>query len=59
MKIYIQSNRFQGIAAKVSSETFNSFGHSSEIIYVEDFKEITKYFGCKYLRKGKEKIVDV
>ena len=56
MKIYIQSNRFQGIAAKVSSETFNSFGHSSEIIYVEDFKEITKYFGRKYLRKGKEKI---
>lgn len=38
MKIYIPSNRFQGIAAKVSSETFNSFGHSSEIIYVEDFK---------------------
>lgn len=56
MKIYIQSNRFQGITAKVSSETFNSFGHSSEIIYVEDFKEITKYFGRKYLRKGKEKI---
>ena len=56
MKIYIQSNRFQGIAAKVSSETFNSFGHSSEIIYVENFNEITKYFGRKYLRKGKEKI---
>ena len=56
MKIYIQSNRFQGIAAKVSSETFNSFGHSSEIIYVENFNEITKYFGRKYLRKGKEVI---
>ena len=56
MKIYIQSNRFQGIAAKVSSETFNSFGHSSKIINVEDFNEITKYFGHKYLRKGKEVI---
>ncbi len=56
MKIYIQSNRFQGIAAKVSSETFNSFGYSSEIIYVEKFNEITKYFGHKYLRKGKKVI---
>ena len=56
MKIYIQSNRFQQIAAKVSAETFNSFGHTPKIIYVEDFKEITKYFGSTYLRKGKKVI---
>tara|TARA_S200000501_G_scaffold351700_1_gene369811 strand:- start:482 stop:1324 length:843 start_codon:yes stop_codon:yes gene_type:complete len=56
MKIYIQSNRIQEIAAKVSSETFNSFGLSSKIIFVEDFKQITKYFGSTYIRKGKKVI---
>ena len=56
MKIYIQSNRIQEIAAKVSSETFNSFGLSSKIVFVEDYKEITKYFGKSYLRKGKKVI---
>ena len=54
MKIYIQSNRFQQIAAKVSSETFNSFGLSSQIVSLENFKEITKFFGSTYLRKGKK-----
>lgn len=56
MKIYIQSNRYQQIAAKVSSETFNSFGLSSKIVCLEDFKEITKFFGSTYLRKGKKTI---
>ena len=56
MKIYIQSNRIQEIAAKVSSETFNSFGLSSKIVFVEDYKEITKHFRKSYIRKGKKVI---
>ena len=54
MKIYIQSNRFQHIAAKAASLTFSSFGLETKIILVEDHKNITKHFGSYYLRKGKK-----
>ena len=56
MKIYIQSNRFQQIAAKVSEDTFKSFGLKTEIILVENFSEITNFFGSSYIRKGKKVI---
>ena len=56
MKIYIQSNRFQQLAAKVSEDTFKSFGLETEIILAENYKQITNFFGNSYIRKGKKVI---
>ena len=56
MKIYIQSNRFQQLAAKVSEDTFKSFGLETEIILAENYKQITNFFGSSYIRKGKKVI---
>ena len=56
MKIYIQSNQYQKLAALVSKYSFERFGHQVEIMSVEENDLITKKLNQKILRKGKKKI---
>ena len=57
MKVYIQSNRFQNIAAKVAKYSFVKNGYDDvEIIDLETNETLKKYFGKKYNRKGKKVI---
>ena len=55
MKVYIQSNRFQNIAAKVAKYSFVKNGYENvEIINLENNETLKKFFGKKYKRKGKK-----
>tara|TARA_B100000965_G_scaffold10128_1_gene7870 strand:+ start:1318 stop:2172 length:855 start_codon:yes stop_codon:yes gene_type:complete len=57
MKVYIQSNKFQNIAAKVAKYSFVKNGYDDvEIIDLETNETLKKYFGKKYNRKGKKVI---
>lgn len=54
MKVIIQSNKFQNLAAKVSRYSFIKNGFTDvEIINVENCEILKKYHGKKYLRNGK------
>ena len=53
MKVYIQSNKYQKIAAKVSAYSFERFGLKTEYINFEDNKILNDYLGYSYLRKDK------
>ncbi len=53
MKIYIQSNKFQNIAANVAKYSFERFGHDVKIISVEENELLVKYLNKKILRNGK------
>lgn len=56
MKIYIQSNQKQFLAAKVSAYSFNRFGYETHIMKIEDTQVLKSKFGSSYLRSGKNKI---
>ena len=58
MKVYITSNRYQNLAAKVAAYSFSRFGYETQIINVEDFDKIKSNFKKKYLKKGKIKIFE-
>ena len=54
MKVLIQSNKFQELAAKVSKYSFIKNGFKDvEIINIEDCDILKRNFGRKYLRNGK------
>ena len=54
MKVFIQSNKFQELAAKVSKYSFIKNGFKDvEIINIEDCDILKRNFGRKYLRNGK------
>ena len=53
MKIYIQSNKYQKIAAKISAYSFERFGLKTEYINFEDNKILNKYLFYHYLIKDK------
>jgi len=53
MKVYIQSNKYQKIAAKVAAYSFERFGLKTEYLNFEDNKFLNHYLGHSYLRKGK------
>tara|TARA_B100001057_G_scaffold501156_3_gene621180 strand:- start:6713 stop:7537 length:825 start_codon:yes stop_codon:yes gene_type:complete len=52
MKVYIQSNKYQKIAAKVAAYSFERFGLKTEYLNFEDNKLLNYYLGSSYLRKG-------
>lgn len=53
MKVLIQCNKFQALAAKVSKYSFIKNGFKDvEIIDVDDCEILKKYSGRKYLRNG-------
>ena len=57
MKVLIQSNKFQKIAAEVARYSFIKQGISDvEIINLEEHDILVKNFGKKYLRNGKKKV---
>tara|TARA_Y100000591_G_scaffold332578_1_gene370490 strand:- start:7144 stop:8007 length:864 start_codon:yes stop_codon:yes gene_type:complete len=59
LKIFIQSNPQQELAAKVSSFSFNKFGFKNiEIIKLKDIVELNDKFNKKYLRGGKKIVYD-
>ena len=53
MKIYIQSNKFQNLAANVSKYSFERFGHEVKIMSLEENKLLLSQLNRKILRKGK------
>lgn len=54
MKVFIQSNKFQELAAKVSKYSFIKNGFKDvEIVNIEDCDILKRNFGRKYLRNGK------
>jgi len=53
MKVYIQSNKYQKIAAKIAAYSFERFGLETKYINFEDNKILNHYLGHSYLRKGK------
>jgi hypothetical protein len=54
MKVFIQSNKFQELAAKVSKYSFIKNGFRDvEIINVEECDILNRNFGKEYLRNGK------
>lgn len=54
LKIFIQSNPQQELAAKVSSFSFHKFGFkNTEIIKLKDTNELNDKFNKRYLRGGK------
>ena len=59
LKIFIQSNPQQELAAKVSSFSFHKFGFKNiEIIKLKDVNELNDKFNKGYLRGGKKIIYD-
>ena len=57
MKIYICTNRFQKIAAKVSAYSFSRFGFKNiEILETEKINILNQKFNLSYLRNGKKKL---
>lgn len=53
MKVYIQSNKYQKIAAEVAAYSFERFGLKTEYLNFEDNKLLNHYVGHSYLRNGK------
>lgn len=56
MKLYIQTNKRQEVAAKISASSFIKNGFNKENIFfmrLEDNKYLKNKFGKKYLRNGK------
>ena len=56
MKIYIQSNKYQKLAAMVSKYSFERFGHEVEIMSVEENDLLMDKHNKEILRKGKKTI---
>ena len=56
MKIYIQSNKYQKLAAIVSKYSFERFGHEVEIMSVEENDLLMDKHNKEILRKGKKTI---
>jgi hypothetical protein len=56
MKVYIQSNRYQSLAAKVASYSFERFKVPTEIIDVDKHSIIKNLFNKNYIRNGKKQI---
>ena len=56
MKVYIQCNRRQHLAAKVSEYTFKKFNLDTEIILIEECDFFKKLKNQKYLRNGKKTV---
>ncbi len=54
MKVYIQSNRYQSIAANVAKYSFERFGCEVHIMSVENNNSLIKNFNKKILRNKKE-----
>ncbi len=54
MKIYIQSNKFQNLAANVSKYSFERFGHEVNIMNIEENEFLKSKFDKKLLRNGKK-----
>jgi len=55
LKIFIQSNPQQELAAKVSSYSFKRFGFKNiEILHLNNIKELKDKFNKRYLRSGKK-----
>ena len=48
MKVYITSNRYQNLAAKVAAYSFSRFGYETQIINVEDFDKIKSNFNSTF-----------
>ena len=53
MKVFIQSNSFQSIAAKVAKYSFERFGCNVEIMSVEENKILKDKLNKKMLRNKK------
>ena len=53
MKIYIQSNKYQSLAAKVSKYSFERFGFKTEIMEFEKNNFLKAYVGKTFLRRKK------
>jgi len=53
MKIFIQSNKYQLIAAKVAKYSFERFDHDVEIMNFEDYEILNKNLNNKILKNGK------
>lgn len=54
LKIYIQSNPQQELAAKISLFSFKKYGFNNvEILKLHEFNSLKNKFGKKYLRHGK------
>jgi len=59
LKIFIQSNPQQELAAKVSSFSFNKYGFKNiEIIKLKDVHQLNINFNKEYLRGGKKIFYD-
>ena len=56
MKIYIQSNKYQKIAAKVAAYSFKRFGLKTEYIEFEENKLLSSYLHQSYKRNGENRI---
>jgi hypothetical protein len=56
MKVYIQSNKCQSLAAKVASYSFERFKIPTEIIDVDKHSIIKNLFNKNYIRNGKKQI---
>lgn len=56
MKVYIQSNKYQSLAAKVASYSFERFKIPTEIIDVDKHSIIKNLFNKNYIRNGKKQI---
>ena len=57
MKVYIQSNSYQRLAAKVAAYSFKKQGVSDvNIIDIDDFPILKKKIGAVYLRNGKKTV---
>jgi len=57
MKVYIQSNSYQRLAAKVAAYSFRKQGVSDvNIIDIDDFPILKKKIGGVYLRNGKKTV---
>ena len=54
MKVYIQSNRYQSIAANVAKYSFERFGCEVNIMSVENNDLLKKNFNKKILRNKQE-----
>ena len=52
MKVYIQSNKYQRFAAKISAYSFERFGIKTQLLDFDDNEILRKYIGQKYLRNG-------
>jgi hypothetical protein len=54
MKIFIQANKFQYLAAKVAKYSFLRFGFKEvDILHIDDFNCLKNNIGNKYLRNSK------